>query len=55
MIIKNKQNSTSKKLQRIALKYAEIHNFNYEITERFLVEVDRLKSIRKLYDYDILV
>jgi len=47
--------STRKKLQRIALKYSEIYNINYEITEIFVVEVDRLKLIRKLSDYDILV
>jgi hypothetical protein len=52
---KPKKYSTRKELKRIAFKYAEIQNFNYEIIERFLVEVDRLKSTGKLSDYDILV
>ena len=50
-----KKYSTKKELKKIAFRYAEIHKFNYKTIERFLVEVDRLKSNGKLPDYQILV
>lgn len=52
---KPKKYSTKKELKKIAFKYAEIHNFDYVIIERLLVEVDRLKSTGKLSDYEIIV
>ena len=38
----------------MAVHYAEMHNFNYENIERLLVKIERLKSIEKLSDYEIL-
>lgn len=51
---KPKKYSSKKELKNIAIHYAEMHNFNYENIERFLLKIERLKSIGNLSDYEIL-
>jgi hypothetical protein len=47
--------SSKIKLKSIALDFAEIYELNYQEIERFLIEVDRLKSKGKLSDIEILL
>lgn len=47
--------SSKKELKTLAMKFAEKNKWNYEITEIFLLEVDRLKSLGKMSDAEILV
>jgi hypothetical protein len=37
------------------MRFAENLSMDYEVIGRFLLEVDRLKTIGKLSDHDILV
>lgn len=50
-----KRFSSKIELKGIAMKFAERNKLVYKITERFLIEVDRLKSLGTLCDMDILV
>ncbi len=50
-----KKYSSRKELKSLAMRFAEKNNLDSRNKERFLVEVDRLKSSGNLPDYDILV
>jgi hypothetical protein len=50
-----KRYSSKKDLKIIAMKFAEIKKLDYESIERFLIEVDRIKSYGKLSDGEVLV
>ena len=50
-----KRYSSKKELKSLALKFAEINKFKYEVTEVFLLEVDRLKSHGTMSDAEILI
>jgi hypothetical protein len=52
---KLKKYSSKKELKILAMTYAEKNKLEYEAIERFLLEVDRLKSLGSLSDYDILM
>jgi len=39
----------------LALKFAEKNKFEYAVTEAFLLEVDRLKSLGTMSDVEILM
>ncbi len=47
--------SSRKELKSLAIKFAEKRNLDYATIERFLLEVDRLKSRGNLTDSDILI
>ncbi len=51
----SKKYSSKKDLKSFAMRFAEKNNLDSRNKERFLVEVDRLKSSGNLPDYDILV
>ncbi len=46
--------SSRKELKSLAFRFAEKRNLDYATIERFLLEVDRLKSCGNLTDSDIL-
>lgn len=50
-----KRYSSRKELKSLAMRFAEKNNMDIKIIERFLVEVDRLKSNGNLSDNGILV
>ena len=50
-----KKYSSRKELKLIAMKYAQKKRLDEMYYEKFLIEVDRLKSIGNLSDCDILV
>lgn len=50
-----KRYSSKKELKSLALKFTEINKFEYEVTEVFLLEVDRLKSRGNMEDVEILM
>lgn len=50
-----KRYSSKKELKSLALKFAEKNKFEYEVTEVFLLEVDRLKSRGTMEDVEILM
>jgi hypothetical protein len=50
-----KRYSSKKELKSLALKFAEKNKFEYGVTEIFLLEVDRLKSLGTMSDVDILI
>jgi hypothetical protein len=50
-----KKFSTKIELKSMAMKLAEKNEINYELTEKLLVEVDRLKSGGRFSDGQILV
>jgi len=50
-----KRYSSRKELKSLAVRFAERNNMGRENSERFLIEVDRLKSNGNLSDLDILV
>jgi hypothetical protein len=50
-----KRFSSRTELKSIAMKFAEKNKLDYEDAGKFLLEVDRLKSIGNLPDMDILV
>lgn len=50
-----KKYSSRKDLKSLAMKFAEINRLENGNVERFLLEVDRLKSNGNMSDYDILV
>jgi hypothetical protein len=50
-----KKFSSKIELKSMAMKLAEKNKISYEATEKLLIEVDRLKSIGKLSDGQILV
>jgi hypothetical protein len=49
-----KRYSSRKELKNLALKFAEKNKMDNETTERLLLEVDRLKSLGKMSDAEIL-
>ncbi len=50
-----KKYSSRKELKSFAMRFAEKNNLDGENIERFLIEVDRLKSAGNLSDQDILI
>ncbi len=50
-----KRYSSKKDLKTIAMRFAEMNDFDSHEIEMFLIEVDRLKSTGKLSDMDILI
>ena len=50
-----KRYSSRKELKILAMKFAEIKNLDKNIQGKFLLEVDRLKSLGKLSDGDIIL
>jgi len=50
-----KRYSSKKELKITAMKFAKMKKLDYEIIEKFLIEVDRIKSEGKLSDGEILV
>lgn len=50
-----KRYSSKKELKTIAMRFAEINCFTLQAIDKFLIEVDRLKSTGKLSDMDILI
>lgn len=50
-----KKYSSKKELKSIAIKFAEIKNMDQSALEQFLIEVDRLKTLGTLSDYDLLM
>ncbi len=51
----SKYYSSKKELKSLAIRFAEKRNLDYAAVERFLLEVDRLKSCGNLTDSDILI
>lgn len=51
----SKSYSSRKELKSLAMRFAEKNKLECVAIEKFLVEVDRLKSNGNLYDRDILV
>lgn len=49
-----KRYSSKKELKAIAIHLAEMEKLEYKDTEKLLIEVDRLKSVGKLTDGEIL-
>ncbi len=47
--------SSKKDLKTIAMRFAEMNNFDSHELDMFLIEVDRLKSTGKMSDMDILI
>ncbi len=47
--------SSKKDLKSLAMRFAEKNNLDGENIEKFLIEVDRLKSGGNLSDQDILI
>jgi hypothetical protein len=52
---KPKKYSSRKELKSIAMSFCEKNNLEFRDIERFLVDVDRLKSSGNLTDGDILI
>ena len=52
---KPKKYSTKKELKSLAMKFARMNNLDKELHERFLLEINRLKTFGKFSDYDILL
>jgi len=50
-----KRYSSKKELKSLAMKFAEKNNMDQNTLGKFLLEVDRLKSLGKLSDCDILL
>jgi hypothetical protein len=50
-----KRYSSRVELKRIAMRFAEKNRITYEDTEKFLIEVDRLKSVGNHPDVDIIM
>ncbi len=50
-----KKYSSRKELKVLAMRFAEKNKMESEAIEKFLLEVDRLKSGGNMSDYDILV
>lgn len=50
-----KRYSSRKELKSLAMRFAEKKNLDQNTIGKFLLEVDRLKSLGKLSDYDILL
>lgn len=50
----SKKYSSRKEIKILAMKFAEKNHLDSEGTEKFLVEVQRLKSIPNLSDWEIL-
>lgn len=50
-----KRYSSKKDLKTIAMRFAEMNDFTDQEIDKFLIEVDRLKSSGKLADMDILI
>ncbi len=51
----HKKYSSRKELKSLAISFSEKNNMDYGATERFLIEVDRLKSSGNLTDCVILI
>lgn len=51
----SKSYSTRKELKSLAMRFAEKNKLECVVIEKFLCEVDRLKSIGHLSDRDILI
>ncbi len=51
----SKKYSSRRELKSLAMKFVEKKKLDYVIIERFLLEVDRLKSYGNLTDSDILI
>ncbi len=51
----SKKYSSRTELKSLAMRFAEKNNLNQIAIEKFLIEVDRLKSCGNLSDRDILV
>ena len=51
----SKKYSSRKELKSLAMRFAEKNDLNQIAIEKFLIEVDRLKSCGNLSDKDILV
>ncbi len=52
---KHKEYSSKIELKILALKFSQKNGLDNELIGKFLIEVDRLKSIGKYSDYDILI
>jgi hypothetical protein len=50
-----KRYSSKKELKSIAMRFAEMNTFDCHDLDRFLIEVDRLKSKGNLSDMDIIL
>lgn len=50
-----KKYSSRTELKILAMRFCEKNNLDFEDTERFLIEVDRLKSSGNLPDTEILI
>lgn len=50
-----KRYSSRKELKSLAMRFAEKNNLDQNTQEKFLLKVDRLKSLGKLSDGDILL
>lgn len=50
-----KRYSSRKELKSLAMRFAEKNNLDQNDLGKFLFEVDRLKSLGKLSDYNILL
>jgi hypothetical protein len=50
-----KRYSSKKELKITAMKFAKMKKMDYETIEKFLIEIDRIKSEGKLSDGEILV
>jgi hypothetical protein len=50
-----KKYSSRKELKRLAMKFAEKNKMDKESSGRFLLEVDRLKSLGNMSDVEILM
>ncbi|KAF5425825.1 MAG: hypothetical protein C5S41_03395 [Candidatus Methanomarinus sp.] len=52
---RQKKYSSKIELKILALRFTEKNGLDNELIGKFLIEVDRLKSIGKYSDYDILI
>ncbi|MCK4937539.1 MAG: hypothetical protein KAR85_02930 [Methanosarcinales archaeon] len=50
-----KKYSSKKELKSLAVKFSDKKNLDQSLLGKFLIEVDRLKSLGKLSDYDLLM
>ena len=46
--------SSKKELKSLAMRFAEKYTLEYDVIEKFLLEIDRLKSTGNLSDNDII-
>ena len=51
----SKRYSSRKELKSLAMRFAQKKSFDYEAIEKFLLEVDNLKSSGNLSDSEILI